>query len=146
MLAFLRQEMVCDAKKGFNGNMKTDFLASFANRAFLKRLQIIQLATDDAPTARFGGKLAQGEQNAAVLIDQEHANPHPGMATCRGAAIGDARHCFSTVHLTSEMCGAATRRDRRASGAASTIIISRWAGRINPSATATEVRESRGSQ
>jgi hypothetical protein len=68
--------------------MQTDFLASFANRAFLKCLQIIQLTAHNAPAARFGGKLTQGEQNAAVLIDQEYANPDPGMATCRGAAVG----------------------------------------------------------
>lgn len=49
--------------------MKADFLKGLANRTFLKCLQVIQLATDDAPAARFGGKSAQGEQNAAALID-----------------------------------------------------------------------------
>src|SRR6266478_740391 len=134
MLAFLRQEMVCNAKKGFNGNIQADFFERLANRTFLKCLQIVQLAADNAPTARFGGKLAQGEQNAAALIDKEHTNSHPGMANCRGVAVGDDSHCFSAVHLTSEMYRAA-----------STIIISRWAGRINPSVTAREVRESKGS-
>jgi hypothetical protein len=51
MLIFLRQKMVGDTKKHFDADMHADFLASFADSAFLKSLQIIQFAADDAPTA-----------------------------------------------------------------------------------------------
>jgi hypothetical protein len=50
--------MVGDTKKDLNGDMKTDFLKGLANGAFLKCLQIIQLATNDAPAPRFGSKFA----------------------------------------------------------------------------------------
>jgi hypothetical protein len=38
MLAFLRQEMVGNAKKRFHGNIQADFLAGFPDRTFFERL------------------------------------------------------------------------------------------------------------
>jgi hypothetical protein len=61
MLAFLGQEMVGDAKKRFQRNFQADLFASFADRAILERLQIIELASYDAPAACFGRKLPQSE-------------------------------------------------------------------------------------
>ncbi len=74
MLAFLRQEMVGNAKKTFDGDFDTYFFASFAAHAFCESLQIFQLAANDAPAACFRRQVAEREKHARVLIDKEHTD------------------------------------------------------------------------
>jgi hypothetical protein len=69
MLIFLRQKMVGDAEKRFDANMHADFFVCFPNRAFLKSLQIIQFAADDAPRTRFWRQIAEGEKDASPVIE-----------------------------------------------------------------------------
>jgi hypothetical protein len=68
MLIFLRQKMVSDAEKHFDADMHADLFACFPDRAFLKSLQIIQFAADDAPRTRFWRQIAEGEKDAFPVI------------------------------------------------------------------------------
>jgi hypothetical protein len=96
VLAFLGQEVVGDAKKCFDGDGEADFFESFAESAVVKSFEVFELAADDAPAASFGSKLAQGEQNATVFIDQEHADTD-SWSRMYGHRIFNTRACTRTT-------------------------------------------------
>jgi len=77
MLAFLRQEMVGNAKKTLDGDIDTHFLTSFAKCAFCKGLQVFQLAANDTPATCFGRQIAEREKHPTVLVYDEHADANP---------------------------------------------------------------------
>jgi len=68
VLAFLRQEVVGDAEKGFDGDGKADFFEGFTEGAVVKSFEVFELAADDAPAAGFGRELAEGEEGAAAVV------------------------------------------------------------------------------
>jgi hypothetical protein len=57
-----------------DGDVDTGFFASLANRAVLERFEIVQLSADNAPATCLGRKNAEGEQDAPVVVHQEHAD------------------------------------------------------------------------
>jgi hypothetical protein len=77
VLAFLRQEVVSDAKKAFDGNSDTHLFEGFAERAAFESLQIFQLAADDAPAACFGRPLAEREERPIAVVNDEHTDANP---------------------------------------------------------------------
>jgi hypothetical protein len=71
VLAFLGQEVVGDAKKTFDGNSHAHFFESFAEGTVVKSFEVFQLAADDAPAACFGCTLAEREERAAAVVEDE---------------------------------------------------------------------------
>jgi hypothetical protein len=71
VLAFLGQEVVGDAQKGFDGDGEADFFESFAESAVVKSFEVFEFAADDAPGAGFGRELAKGEERAAAVVQDE---------------------------------------------------------------------------
>jgi hypothetical protein len=69
VLAFLGQEVVGDAKKGFDGDGEADFFKSFTEGAGVKSLEVFELAADDAPGAGFGRQLAESEERAVAVVE-----------------------------------------------------------------------------
>jgi hypothetical protein len=69
VLAFLGQEVVGDAEKGFDGDGEADFFEGFAEGAVVESFKVFELAADDAPATGFGGKLAEGEERAAAVVE-----------------------------------------------------------------------------
>jgi hypothetical protein len=71
VLAFLGQEVVGDAEKGFDGDGEADFFESFAEGAVVKSFEVFELAAYDSPEACFRGKLAKREERAAAAVEDE---------------------------------------------------------------------------
>jgi hypothetical protein len=74
VLTLAGEAMLRDRKQGLDGNVDADFFASFANRALLERLEIVQLSADDAPAAGLGRENAEGEQDALAVVHQKHTH------------------------------------------------------------------------
>jgi hypothetical protein len=72
VLAFLGQEVVGDAKKAFDGDSDADFFESFTERTVVESFEVFELAADDAPAACFGCTLAEREERAATVVEDEH--------------------------------------------------------------------------
>jgi hypothetical protein len=68
------EAMFRNAKQRSDGNVDTGFFASFANRTVLERFEIVQLSADNTPASCLGRKNAEGEQDALVVVHQEHAD------------------------------------------------------------------------
>ncbi len=74
VLAFLRQEVVGDAKKTFDRDFDTDFFESFTEGTVVKSFEVFQFAADDAPAPCFRRKLAKGEKGAVAKVEDEDTN------------------------------------------------------------------------
>jgi hypothetical protein len=68
------EAMLRNAKERLDGDFDGDFFARFANGALLERFEIVQLSADDTPATGFGRKNAEGEQDALVVVHQQHAD------------------------------------------------------------------------
>ena len=87
VLAFLGQEVVGDAEKAFDADREADFFESFAEGAVVKSFEVFELATEDAPGACFGGKLAKGEERAAAVVEDEDTHADPRSGECCGEIV-----------------------------------------------------------
>ena len=74
VLMLAGEAMFRNAKQRLDGDVDTDFFASFANRAVLERFEILQFSAHNTPGTRLGRKNAEGEQDAPVMVHQEHAD------------------------------------------------------------------------
>jgi hypothetical protein len=63
--------MVRDAKKAFDGDSDADFFKGFADHTVVKSFEVFELAADDAPAACFGCTLAEREERAAAVVEDE---------------------------------------------------------------------------
>jgi hypothetical protein len=82
VLAFFRQEVVGNTKKGFDGDSDADFFESFADGAVVKGFEVLELAADNAPGAGFGREFAEGEECAAVVVEDEDTYANPWRQEC----------------------------------------------------------------
>jgi hypothetical protein len=87
VLAFLGQEVVGDAKKAFDGDSDADFFESFTERTVVKGFEVFELAADDAPAACFGCTLAEREERAAAVVEDEDTYANPREADWSGETI-----------------------------------------------------------
>lgn len=70
----MRPELVGHREKHIDAITRSDFLASSPDRAFFKSVQIVQLATDNAPTTRFRRQIAECEKNGAEVVEDDNAD------------------------------------------------------------------------
>ena len=61
VLAFVRQAVVGDTEKSFDGDLDADFFEGFAYGAGFERLEVVEFAADDAPVIGFGRAFASVE-------------------------------------------------------------------------------------
>ena len=79
VLVFAGETVIGDTKQGAKRDFDADFFARFADGALLEGFEKIYFAADDAPAARFGRPLAEGEEHAAVVVGQEDADANSGL-------------------------------------------------------------------
>jgi hypothetical protein len=82
VLALVRQEMVSNAKKGFDGDSDADFFEGFADGTVVKSFEVFEFAPDDAPGAGFGREFAEGEESAAAVVEDEDTYADSRMGEC----------------------------------------------------------------
>jgi len=74
VLMLAGEAVLGNAQQRLDGDVDTDFFASFANRTVLERFEIIQLSTDNTPATCLRGKNAEGEQDPLAMVHQKHAD------------------------------------------------------------------------
>ena len=122
VLIFAGQAMIGDAQKTLKDNFDAGFLVRFPNRALFERFEKIELATENAPTIRFRGELAQGQQRAISFIDEKHADADSWELDAGTLDRGVHRSLFPT-HFTSVGMEAMAKRASSACGFSSTITM-----------------------
>jgi hypothetical protein len=93
VLAFLGQEVVGDAEKGFDEDGEADFFERFTEGAAVKGLEVFELAADDAPGAGFRGKLTKGEERAAAVVEERTPTPTLGIVMDWAELFCEGIHC-----------------------------------------------------
>jgi hypothetical protein len=84
VLALLREKMVGDAKKTFDGDRDSNLFEGFTDGTIVKSFKVFELAADNAPEAGFGRPFAESEERPAAVVEDEHTNADPGeMHRCK---------------------------------------------------------------
>jgi hypothetical protein len=78
MLAFLREEMVGDAKKAFDGDSDANLFEGFTDGTIVKSFEVFEFAADDAPQAGFGRPFAESEESATAIVEDEDTHADSG--------------------------------------------------------------------
>jgi hypothetical protein len=87
VLALLRQEVICNAKEGFDGDSDANFFESFADGTVVQSFEVFELAADDAPGTCFGRQFAEGEERAAAMVENEDPYAYLWQRECWGEIV-----------------------------------------------------------